>query len=308
MGRTVAQNPRLRFLAYAAVYIFWGGSFLAVREIVVAAPPFFSAGFRFFIAGLVLILWGRFAGADFPATVELRSTALLGFIMFTVNYACLFWAEQTVASGYAAIIASTVPMWVFAGEWLILRTLEPSFAALSGIVLGISGVAVLVVPGSSSGGLTTPAVALLAGALCWAGGTIWSRRLPLPKSRHASAGLQMTFGGLFQLVFSLLMGEYGRVPGTIAHWNLRLTFDMVYLIAAASIAAFLAYVWLIDHEPASRVTSHAYVNPLIAVILGASLAGERLARIQIVGAALVLSGVVVTLSIGRRVLRTRSAV
>ena len=286
---------------------FGAGRFSRCAKSWLRPHPFFSAGFRFFIAGLVLILWGRFASADFPATVELRSTALLGFIMFTVNYACLFWAEQTVASGYAAIIASTVPMWVFAGEWLILRTLEPSFAALSGIVLGISGVAVLVVPGSSSGGLTTPAVALLAGALCWAGGTIWSRRLPLPKSRHASAGLQMTFGGRSNSS-SPADGRTGRLPGAIAHWNLRLTFDMVYLIAAASIAAFLAYVWLIDHEPASRVTSHAYVNPLIAVILGASLAGERLARIQIVGAALVLSGVVVTLSIGRRVLRTRSAV
>ena len=234
------------------MYIFWGGSFLAVREIVVAAPPFFSAGFRFFIAGLVLILWGRFAGADFPATVELRSTALLGLIMFTVNYACLFWAEQMVASGYAAIIASTVPMWVFAGEWLILRTLEPSFAALSGIVLGISGVAV-----RGSRQFFRRPHHTRGGSACWR--ALLGRRNDLEppaafaKSRHVSRVWQITFGGLYQLVFSLLMGEYGRVPGAIAHWNLRLTLDMVYLIAAASIAAFLAYVWLIDHEPASCV-------------------------------------------------------
>jgi drug/metabolite transporter (DMT)-like permease len=280
------------------VYLFWGASFLAVREVVAVAPPFLASGFRFVIAGTVLIIWSRFLGAVWPAPAELRSTAMLGLVMFSINYACLFWAEQTVASGYAAIIASTIPVWIFIGEWLILGTLKPNAMAIAGILLGISGVTVLVLPTGGSR-LTFAAVALLVGAICWSGGTIWSRRLPLPRSRHASAGLQMAFGGAFQLVFAWAMSEYGRLPDAMAHWNWRLTLDMVYLIAAASIAAFLAFVWLIDHEPASRVASHAYVNPLIAVILGALVAGERFAGIQFLGAALVLSGVVVTLS-GRR--------
>jgi drug/metabolite transporter (DMT)-like permease len=147
----------------------------------------------------------------------------------------------------------------------------------------------------SGGDWTLGAAALLVGAFCWAGGTLWSRRLPMPGSRHVSAGLQMAFGGGFLCLLSAAVGDFGRLPAVAAVWTPRLTFDMVYLIAAASIAAFLAFVWLIGHEPASRVTSHAYVNPLIAVLLGAVVAGERLALVQVAGAALVLSGVVFTL-------------
>jgi len=296
VGRALepAQPRGARVLAYAAVFLLWGGSFLAVREIVLVAPPFLAAGFRFTIAGFVLLLWGALTGATKPAAAEIRSTAFLGLVMFAVNYACLFWAEQRVASGYAAIISATVPVWVFAGEWLWLRSIRPNGAALTGMALGIAGVALLVLPGSQ-GEWTLGALALLVGALCWAGGTLWSRRHPMPKSRHVSAGLQMAFGGVFLCGLAGAAGEFAELPRIAAVWTPRLTFDMAYLIGAASIAAFLAYVWLIDHEPASRVSSYAYVNPLIAVLVGAVVAGERLAGIQFAGAALVLLGVVFTL-------------
>jgi drug/metabolite transporter (DMT)-like permease len=228
-----------------------------------------------------------------PAVSEVRSTALLGLTMFGINYACLFWAEQRVASGYAAIISSTIPVWVFAGEWLWLQTVRPRGAAVVGILLGISGVALLVLPGGQ-GEWTFASLALLTGTLCWAGGTLWSRRAPMPRSRLVSAGLQMAFGGTFLFLLSFATGEFAR-RSFFPHWTLRLTFDMAYLIIAASVVAFLAFVWLIDHEPASRVSSYAYVNPLIAVVLGAVVAGERLAAIQFAGAALVLTGVVTTL-------------
>jgi drug/metabolite transporter (DMT)-like permease len=283
-----------RILAYAAVFVLWGGSFLAVREIVAVAPPFLAAAFRFSVAGSALLLWGLVSGAERPSRREVASTAALGLTMFAINYACLFWAEQRVSSGYAAIISSTIPVWVFAGEWLWLRSIKPNGMALGGMALGVLGVVLLVVP-ESGGDWTLGAAALLVGAFCWAGGTLWSRRLPIPGSRHVSAGLQMAFGGGFLCLLSAAVGDFGRLPSVAAVWTLRLTFDMVYLIAAASIAAFLAFVWLIGHEPASRVTSHAYVNPLIAVLLGAVVAGERLALVQVAGAALVLLGVVFTL-------------
>ncbi len=296
MGDTLVpvQSRGLRILAYAAVYILWGGSFLAVREIVLVAPPFLSAAFRFLVAGLVLLLWSRAIRAPWPTRREVGSTMLLGMVMFCINYACLFWAEQRVDSGYAAIISSTVPVWIFAGEWLWLRSIRPNKGALAGMFLGISGVGLLVLPGSR-GEWTLGALALLLGALCWAGGTLTSRRLPVPKSRHASAGLQMSFGGAFLLILAAASGEARRLPQILAVWNLRLSLDMLYLIFAASIATFLAYIWLIDHEPASRVSSHAYVNPLIAVVLGATIAGERLAPVQFAGAAFVIAGVIVTL-------------
>ncbi len=300
MGREVAGSGHriTRILAYTAVYVLWGGSFLAVREIVVAAPPFLAASVRFLIAGLVLIVWGRAIRAPIPTRREIGSTALLGLILFAINYACLFWAEQRVASGYAAVISATVPVWVFAGEWLVLRAFRPSAAAITGMVFGISGVALLVLPGSG-GEWTFAALALLVGAICWAGGTLLSLRIPMPRSRHVSAGLQMWFGGLMLLVLSAVSGDLWRFGETARIWNLRLTFDMAYLIGAASIAAFLAYLWLIDHEPSGSVASYAYVNPLIAVVLGAVVAGERLAPAQIAGGALVLAGVVVTLRFRR---------
>ena len=224
MGREVAGSGHriTRILAYTAVYVLWGGSFLAVREIVVAAPPFLAASVRFLIAGLVLIVWGRAIRAPIPTRREIGSTALLGLILFAINYACLFWAEQRVASGYAAVISATVPVWVFAGEWLVLRAFRPSAAAITGMVFGISGVALLVLPGSG-GEWTFAALALLVGAICWAGGTLLSLRIPMPRSRHVSAGLQMWFGGLMLLVLSAVSGDLWRFGETARIWNLRCT-------------------------------------------------------------------------------------
>ncbi|MDQ1470975.1 MAG: hypothetical protein QOJ99_2455 [Bryobacterales bacterium] len=212
MGSAVAapQSAALRVAAYAAVFILWGGSFLAVREVVAVAPPFMAASFRFLVAGLFMLAYSRATGAPVPAANEVRSTALLGFTMFGLNYACLFWAEQRVASGYAAIISSTVPVWVFAGEWLWLRSVRPRGAAIAGMVLGICGVALLVLPGGQ-GEWTYSALALLTGTFCWAGGTLWSRRVSTPRSRLVSAGLQMSFGGTFLCLLSFGAGEFSRL-------------------------------------------------------------------------------------------------
>jgi len=297
---TAARPPAARrLLSYGSVYLFWGASYLAIREIVAVAPPFFAAGVRFLAAGLILLVWSSLLRAPRPSPRELRSTAVLGFIMFGVNYGLVFWAEQRVSSGYAAIVAATIPVWMFAGEWLWLRTLRPNGLAFLGMALGISGVALLVLPGvigsGASGTWTSGALAVLCGTWCWSGGTLLSRKLQAPRSRHRSAGLQMLFGGATLLLFSAATGEFGALRSAASHWSPRLTLDLGYLVFAASIAAFLAYIWLIDHEPASHVASYAYVNPLIAVTLGAVIAGERFAMVQGFGAALVLLGVAATL-------------
>lgn len=284
-----------KFLSYGAVYAFWGASFLAIRELVLVAPPLLTAGVRFSIAGLSLWLWTRAQRHPRPQWPEVRSTMMLGLTMFTVNYGCLFWAEQSVSSGYAAILSAIVPVWVFMGEWLWLGTVRPNARSILGMILGIAGVGLVVTPSSGSSQPVFPALALLVATLCWSAGTLWSRKLPMPSSRPVSAALQMGSGGFFLLLFSGLFGERRAVPAAIGQWTPRLTFAMAYLIVFASIAAFLAYVWLIDHEPASRVTSNCYVNPLVAVALGAAVAGERLALPQFAGAALVVIGVVFTL-------------
>src|SRR5665213_721436 len=292
MGRAVVS--KVRFFAYAAVFLFWGASFLAIREIVLVAPPFLAAGVRFTAAGLILLAVGFPRRKAWPSGNEIRSTVWLGLVFFAVNYACVFWAEQRVASGYAAIVSSTLPVWIFAGEWLWLRSIRPTRAGLMGMAFGIAGVILLVLPGGGKGSRTA-ALVLLFGVLCWTFGTLWSRRLSVPKSRYANAGLQMFTGGVVLLLLSAAAGEMKGLPEVMSHWTIRLTLDMAYLVIAASILAFLAFIWLIDHEPAGRVSSYAYVNPLIAVTLGAVVAGERLAPVQLAGAALVLTGVIVTL-------------
>jgi len=292
VGRSLV--PSRRFFAYAAVYLFWGASFLAIREIVQVTPPFLAAGFRFTAAGLILLTLSVAQGAPWPSGREVRSAAMLGLVFFAVTYACVFWAEQRVASGYAAIVSSTQPVWIFAGEWLWLRAVRPTNAGLTGMALGMAGVFLLVLPGARGGSLTAGLI-LLFGAFCWSFATLWSRRLTVPKSRYSNAGLQMFLGGVVLLAVSALVGEMKRLPDVVAQWNFRLSLDMAYLVVAASILAFLAFIWLIDHEPASRVSSYAYVNPLIAVALGAMVGDERLAPVQLAGAACVLSGVVITL-------------
>lgn len=283
-----------RPLAYAAIFLFWGASFLAIREIVQVAPPFLSAGFRFIVSGLILIAAAGVQRAPMPSLRELQSVTWLGLIFFALDYSCVFWAEQRVASGYAAIVSATIPVWVFAGEWFWLRSIKPTRAAFAGLMFGVSGVVLLVLPSTGPGGRVAE-LALFIGALGWTLGTLLSRRLTVPKSRFLSAGLQMFIGGVVLFLMAGVAGEFGGIQRVAGAWTWRLSLDMAYLVIAASILAFLAYTWLISREPASRVSSYAYVNPLIAVTLGAAVAGERLAAEQFIGGALVLIGVVFTL-------------
>ncbi|HTW49708.1 MAG TPA: EamA family transporter [Acidobacteriaceae bacterium] len=295
--------PARKLLAYAAIYILWGGSFLGIRELVApphgiaSVPPFFAAGFRFTLAGLILLVWSRISQPTPLAPRQFLSAALLGFIMFACLYAPLFWAETRVASGLASVISAMIPVWIFAGELFVLRTQRATTLAVSGIALGFAGVVVLSLrgPGSAGSSSTLAILALVAGTVFWSGGTLLSRRLTLPQPQRANAGWQMLTGGPMLLTISGLDGEPHRMPPLAVLLSARSVVSMAYLVIAASIIAYTAYVWLIAHESPTRVSSYAYVNPLIALAIGAILAGERLTLLQIAGAVLVLAGVFATL-------------
>jgi drug/metabolite transporter (DMT)-like permease len=295
--------PARKLLAYAAIYILWGGSFLGIRELVapphgiLPVPPFFAAGFRFAVAGLILIAWSRISQPTPLAPRQLFSATLLGFIMFACLYAPLFWAETRVASGLASVISAMIPVWIFAGELIVLRTQRASALAVSGIALGFAGVVVLSLraPGNTVSSSTLAILAMVAGTLFWSAGTLLSRRLTLPQPQRANAGWQMVTGGAMLLVISAAAGEPRRMPPLAVLLSPRIVASMAYLVIAASIIAYTAYVWLIAHESPTRVSSYAYVNPLIALAIGAVLAGERLTLLQIAGAVLVLAGVFATL-------------
>lgn len=282
-------------LSYSAIYFLWGASFLAIRVIVTAEPPLLAAGVRFLSAGVILFLWAAWRGLPLPTLREWRSAVLLGVVMFACNYGPLFWAEQRVPSGVAAIISALIPVWVAAFEWTRSGSGMP-VRLLIGTACGLGGVAALsLTPGhvASQRIEFLPLLALLIGTIAWAVGTIWSRHLPLPGARAMSAGIQMMLGGLTLTLASLVLGDARHFA--VAHLNFRILISMLYLVFGASILAFTAYVWLLGHEPATRVASYAYVNPVIAVLLGWSLGGERLSVQVILGMILVLAGVVAVL-------------
>ncbi len=296
-----------KLLAYAAIYFLWGASFLAIRQVVAVTPPFFAAAFRFLCAGGILYGYSCWRGMPQPDRRQWMSTAMLGLVMFAGDYGCLFWAEKEVPSGLAAVIAATIPVWVLLAEWLFAGSQRPTAKALAGIVLGIAGVILLMIPtGLHNAGFSVSALVLLLGCFFWAGGTVASRHLHLPRQLSMSSGLQMMWGGGFLLLLSAATGELGKLPGLAQRWNWQLGFAMAYLIVFASIIAFTAYVWLIARDPTTRVASYAYVNPLIALLLGSLLANERPTPLQYVGAALVVAGVASTIA-GKRVARREHA-
>jgi drug/metabolite transporter (DMT)-like permease len=296
-----------KLLAYAAIYVLWGASFLGIREVVAVTPPFFAASFRFLCAGGILYVYSIAQGVPQPNRQQWISTAVLGLIMFAGGYGCLFWAEKEVPSGLAAVIAATIPVWVLLGEWLFAGSQRPTAKSLVGVVLGIAGVVLLILPsGIHSSGFTTSALVLLASCFLWAVGTVTSRHLQLPKQLSMSSGLQMAWGGVFLFLISAVTGELGKLPALSPQWDWRIGLAMAYLIIFASVIAFTAYVYLIARDPTTRVASYAYVNPLIALLLGSLLAGERPTPVQYVGAALVVAGVASTIA-GKRVTRREPA-
>ncbi len=290
-----------RVIAYAAIYIFWGGSFLGIREVVAITPPFFAAALRFMLAGGLLFLVAAWRGAQRPSRREVWHSLGIAVVMFTGNYACLFWAEIRLASGTAAILTAMVPIWILLGEALVLRTQRWTAGAVSGSLLGIAGVAMVSRSVGVHAGMLAAAAVLLLGTLFFAGATLWSRRLTLPADQMQRASLQMGFGGTGLLLLSAAAGEFPRVPSALASWHGRTLVAFLYLLVCASIWAFTAYTWLIHHEPAMRVASYAYVNPLVASVLGVAIGGEHISGLQAAGAALVILGVVATLSAKQRV-------
>jgi drug/metabolite transporter (DMT)-like permease len=292
------MQPR-RLLAYAAIYLLWGGTYLAVRTVVLVSPPFSAAAARFLLSGILLLALSRIEKQPWPTRAEWINCAKLGFVMFAINYACFFWAEQRLYSGLAAVLVSTMPVWIFLAEWLIARTQKLSVGIVVGSLLGITGVVLLTraeAAGHASHGVNGVAVCvLMTGTIAWSAGSVWSRSLRLPAQQSARSALQMTTGGVFLCLLALSAGETHQAVASLLAWTWVIWLCFAYLIVA-SIVAFTAYVWLLHHEPAGRVASYAYVNPLVAIALGAGLGHEHFGGWQIAGAGLVLLGVFATLA------------
>ena len=273
--------------AFFAIYFLWGATFLAIRVAVLEIPPFFTAGLRFFTAGAFLYLVMRLRGEPAPSAVQWRSVAVIAVCMFVVTYGALFWAEQFVPSGITAVIEATLPLIAMILEVFIFRTQPFRWRMLAAVALGLSGIALLLLKNGGQSFGVFPCLVILGGSVAWTLGAVLTRSMPLPKSVPLAAGAEMMLGGAVLLVLALVTGEMHPFP----HIPLRAAVALLYLIVGGSLVGFTAYVWLLARMPATRVASHAYVNPLVAVALGYFVAGEEITPRMLVAAALVVASV-----------------
>jgi len=281
-------------LAFAIIYFVWGSTFLAIRVGVREVPPLILASMRFFVAGALLFLWLKLKGTPSPSAREWMAASLLSVCIFVVDYGLLFWAEQRVPSGIAAVMLATIPVFMALSEILILRTQQLTPRLAIALLVGIGGVSVLVSRSLSLGEIPVDpkgAVALVIAAMSWSIASALTRKLPLPASKAMSSGAQMLAGGILLSLAGAAFGEFRGFHITAV--SRGAWFALAYLIVAGSIIGFTAYVWLIHHESPTKVGTYAYVNPVVAVVVGYFLGGETVGPRTILGSLLVLVSVVV---------------
>ena len=281
-------------LAFGIIYFAWGSTFLAIRVGVREVPPLILAAMRFFVAGIVLYGWMIARGERSPSGREWRSATLLGLVIFVLDYGLLFWAEQRVPSGIAAVMLALIPAFMALSEIIFLRTQTLTVRLVVALLIGIGGVAVLMSRSLNLGGAPIDkrgAAALIFASMSWSVASALTRKLTLPKSKVMSSGAQMLAGGVLLAVTAAARGEFRNFhPWSVSR---EVWFALLYLIVAGSIVGFTAYVWLIHHESPTKVGTYAYVNPLVAVLVGYFLGGEALSLRTIVGTMFVLISVVV---------------
>ena len=299
---SAAQPARWKLLlAFAIIYFVWGSTFLAIRVGVSEVPPFLLASMRFLVAGVVLYGWLRLRGTPTPTAREWGAAALVAVLVFVGDYGLVFWAERRVPSGIAAVMLATIPVFMALSEIVIMKTQRLTGRLAVALLVGIGGVGVLVSKTASLGGSPIDGVgagALIVAALSWAVASVLNRKLPLPADKAMSSAAQMLTGGILLMLTALLLGEHHgfRVQAVSA----KAWMALAYLIVAGSIVAYTAYVWLIHHESPTKVGTYAYVNPVVAVLLGYFLGGEALGPRTILGTALVLVSVVVITTAGKK--------
>jgi drug/metabolite transporter (DMT)-like permease len=280
-------------LAFAIIYFVWGSTFLAIRVGVREVPPFLLAGLRFLLAGLFLYGWMRLKGVAQPSGREWAGICLQGTLIFLIDYGCLFWAEQRVPSGIAAVVLATIAIFITLLEIIVLRTQRLTVRLGLSLLVGLGGVAVLMNRSFSLGEAPidhTGTFALLVAAFAWSVATILTRRLRLPASKPMSAGAQMLVGGVQLLVLAGLTGEFSGFRFQAVSWTAWLA--LLYLIVAGSIIGFTAYIWLLHYESPTKVGTYAYVNPVVAVLIGYFVGGESIGPRTVFGTALVLVSVI----------------
>jgi drug/metabolite transporter (DMT)-like permease len=289
-------------LAFAIIYFVWGSTYLAIRVGVREVPPFLLAAMRFSVAGLVLYGWAIARGERSPTERQWASVSLLAILFFVFDYGLVFWAEQRVPSGITAVVMATIPAFMALLEIFYLRTQKLTVRLALALLIGTGGVAVLMSHSLNLGGApidTAGSIALIIASISWSVSSALTRTLPLPTSKVMSSGSQMLLGGVFLFLTSAALGEFHNFhPWAVSR---EAWLSLLYLIVAGSVIAFTAYLWLIHHESQTKVGTYAYVNPVVAVLVGYFLGGEALDQRTILGTLFVLiSVVVITMTRGKK--------
>jgi drug/metabolite transporter (DMT)-like permease len=286
------------WLALGVVYIAWGSTYVGIRDMDETVPPLIGAGLRYFSAGVAMYAFLAARRRTLPRIParELGSVALVGILLLVGGNGFVSVAERHVPAGLAALLVASVPLWL-----LILRYLSgerPSRATLAGLGIGFVGVALLVARGGRGQGVSIPELLVVIGAaLSWALGSFASSRLPMPSDAALGTALEMLIGGVVLGALGPLLGEHWA---SISHASARSLLAIAYLSTFGSILAFTAYVWLLQHASISQVSTYAYVNPAVAVVLGALLLSERITLVTVIGGLVILAAVAVVIRAERR--------
>jgi drug/metabolite transporter (DMT)-like permease len=289
MGSSRRASGLNIWLALGTVYLVWGSTYLAIAIAVQTLPPLFYSGVRFGSAGLILAAWLAFRGVDLRVSrQELAGAAIVGTLLLALANGLVNVAERTVPSGVAALIVASIPLWIVVYRMVAGERIGRDL--LAGVFLGLVGVAILVVPGGLNGTIDPlGAILLFIATLSWALGTFLSPRLATPRNAFVSTAYQMLAGGVVLIVVAVAKGEIAHVdPST---FSLRSLVALAYLVLFGSLVAFSAYTWLLQNAPVSLVSTYAFVNPVVAVVLGALVLGEAITANVLIGAAVIVVAV-----------------
>ena len=287
---------RARLLAaFAAVYVIWGSTYLAIRFAVETLPPLLMAGARFTVAGLLLLLWSRLVQhAERPSRSDWRTGLMSGALLLLGGNGAVVWAETRVPSGIAALLVAVVPLWMVLLDWLRPGGRRPGAPVFVGLALGLVGLGLLVGPDSLHDGGAVNAIGalvLMIGSLSWAIGSLLTKQAPRPTTSINGSGTQMFAGGLCLLAAGTLVGEISQLD--LTHVAERSVFGFLYLVLFGSLIGFTAYFYLLSHTTAAKAATYAYVNPVVAVLLGWAFAHEPLTMRTMLAAAVILAGVAI---------------
>ena len=247
------------------------------------------------LAGALLYIFMRLRGEPRPSLVQIRNAAIIGGAFILCGNGAVVWTEQFVPSGIVALLVAILPFWIVLIEWVGPGRVRPSLGVSIGLLMGIAGIVFLIGPDAlhpstaEGGALLKGAIVLMASSLSWALGTIYSRRAELPRSAFTATGLEMFCGGAMLFVVSLIAREPMQFdPATVSTGSLA---GFIYLTTIGSLVGFTAFIWLLQHQPAARVSTYAYVNPVVAVFLGWAIAGEPITLRTLIAAAIIIGAV-----------------